>query len=411
MRSLLLIITLLMPAFSQSVVDTGSIYKAKNDTGSIAKAKNDTGSIAKAKNDTGSIANAKNDTGSIANAKNNTGSIVRTPTNTGSTYNNATILDKKSINTNGKDTTISALKAVQDSTVQNIPTKQTDSLDTIHFRGFYAGIGAGWSLGSFEAIDIWEKALPDSLGHLHLSSISLRQLSDSTSPDSLIRKGDTSSLRFTIKDKPSAYNMAFPLSISFTKFRKDDRFTTSFIFSLYSKSQKTSVYLLDDSLKRRIDLRQKFLLYSLALNLNYAKRIPKIYFSVDGIDRTDLLLGLSITPLMRMKTTNSIKRYSDDNRIIGIEDTIRSNLISTDSYGLSLSFRTGVSTVQKLSTGALEVALLYTCSWNDYFYHNGEHIRIGALNKNHENSDKPLDFVTNRFEITFSFLHRIGKEK
>lgn len=382
MRSLLFILALLIPTFSHSVIDTGSTVKIPADTGSTVKIPNDTVPTYKSPDDSGLI------------------------------DKNASNLGNKSINSKAKDTSLSSFKFSKDTIFQNTPAKLIDSPDSINFRGIYGGIGAGWSLGSFEAINIWENALPDSLGHLHLTSLTLQQLPDTTSQDSLLRKGDTSSLRFTIKDKPSTYNMAFPLSISLTKFRKNDRFSTSLIFSLFSKSQKASVYILDDSLERRIDLRQKFLLYSLALNLNYAKRIPQIYFSVDGIDRTDLLFGLSITPLMRMKTINSIKRYSDDNRILGIEDTIRSNLNSTtDSYGLSLSFRAGISTLQKLSTGAIEVSLLYTCSWNDYFYNNGERIRIGSLNKNHDNSNKPLDFITNRFEINCSFLHRIGNEK
>jgi hypothetical protein len=285
--------------------------------------------------------------------------------------------------------------------------------DTSFDSGVYAGIGIGWSLGKFDAEQLWERTLPSTLIDLHLKDTTLVIPPGTTNTGSSLSNGDSSLLRFSIKDKPSSYNMTFPISISLTKYRKGDRFTGALAFSLFSKNQKSSVSMLNDSLSRRIDLRQKFLLYSLSLHFMYSKRISPIYFSIDGIDRSDLLLGLSITPLMRMKTTGSTKRYSDadDSRIIGIEDTIKKQLLNNNSYGFGMSIRTGISTTQQYSTGALQIDLLYTLSWNDYFYNNGNRVHRGTLNKNDPEPDRTLSFLSNRLEINFSLLRKSSKSK
>ncbi len=291
--------------------------------------------------------------------------------------------------------------------------KKQDIIDSnnIVLKGYYAGIGAGWSLGSLDAVKLWQYTLPDSLYDLHLNDPFLVRLPDTKSADSVLHAGDTAHLHFSIKDKPSIYNMTFPITFSFTNFREFDRFTTSITLAFFSKNQKSSIYLLNDSLNRRVDLKQNFLFYTISLNLLYAKKIPPIYFSVDGVNRTDFFLGLTLTPLTRLKTTNSIKRYSNDPRTIGIEDTIRSRLITTDSYGISSSIRTGITTIKQLSTGALEIGLNYSLTWNGYFFHNGERIKRGALYSSDSDANKPLSFFSNRFEINISLLRHVGKFK
>ena len=286
-----------------------------------------------------------------------------------------------------------------------------DLPDTTFLDGIYAGIGIGWSLGGFNPEQLWTRTLPATLIDLHLNDTTLVVKPDTTQSDLLLRIGDTSQLRFAIKDKPNTYNMTFPISLLLTKYRKDDRFSTALAFSFYSKNQKSSVSMLNDSLSRRIDLRQKFLLYHLSLHFMYAKRIAPIYFSIDGIDRTDFLLGISITPLMKIKTSGSTKRFSDDYRTIGIEDTIKKRLLNSESNGFSMSIRTGISTTQRFSSGALEIDLLYSLSWNDYFYHNGTRVNRGTLNKNDLEADKTLSFLSNRIEISFSLLRKSSRNK
>lgn len=289
--------------------------------------------------------------------------------------------------------------------------KKQEIIDSnnIVLKGYYAGIGAGWSLGSLDAVRLWQYTLPDSLHDLHLKDPFLVRLPDAKSADSVLRAGDTSNLHFSIKDKPSIYNMTFPITFSFTNLREFDRFTTSITLAFFSKNQKSSIYLLSDSLNRRVDLRQNFIFYTLSLNFLYAKRIPPIYFSVDGVNRTDFFLGLTLTPLTRLKTTNSIKRYSDDSRTIGIDDAIRSSLITTDCYGISSSIRMGIATIKQLSTGALEIGLNYSLAWNGYFFHDGERIKRSALYSSDLDANKPLSFFSNRFEINISLLRHIGK--
>lgn len=295
--------------------------------------------------------------------------------------------------------------------VPSSPVKDT-SIDSSFSRSRYIGIGVGWSLGSFTPSEMWENTLADSLSHFHLTEMSFSSAPDTNSSDSLIRAGDVSKLRFRIKDKPSTYNMAFPFSVSFTKFNKDNRHSVNASFYIYSKKQNTSISIADnDSLSRRIDIKQKFITYSASLHYLFGRRIPIRYISVDGVNRTDIMAGIGVSPLLSIEASNSVKAYSDDLRIKSIADTVKAQLHSFSYRGLSLSMKAGVSTVRHLKKGSLDASIMYSFSWNDYFYDNGKRVTNSTIDPASHEPLKELSFISNRLEISFSILGKLADKK
>ena len=273
-------------------------------------------------------------------------------------------------------------------------------------KGFMIGIGAGWSLGDFSVLNIWKKSLPDSLQNFGLDAYSFRVEPDTTLPDSLWG-ADTAQLKYQIKEKPNDYNMAFPIKLSFYKVRENDRFSASLSFLLVSKKFKASVLAVDDSLDRRVDIKEKMVLYSLAVEAMYGHKIPERYFSINGVERSDFVAGIGIAPLVSLKTSNSTKLYSDDLRMSAVNDSIVSALDKLTSYGISFSFRAGISTIRKLeSNSALEIGISYNLNWYNYFYSNNKRIFSSDIDPYTKNN-KELSFFSNRFEITFSLLKNV----
>jgi hypothetical protein len=283
--------------------------------------------------------------------------------------------------------------------------------DTLFLNGTYAGIGIGWSLGSFEAAKIWEQTLHSDLQSFHLTDTAFTILKDTTSSDTLIRNyGDTSKLRFTVKEKPSGYNMSFPISLSLVTFRPESKHSWVLSFFLFSKNQKSSLYTIADSVNRRIDINQKFRLYSASLHYLYSHRVPPLYMVVENISRTDVVAGLGIAPLMYLGSSNIVKKLSDDKRINAICDSINKQFQSFEMYGLSMSLKAGFSTVKRIKSGALEASILYTMTWNDFFYDNGKRVHRSNLDPLDGEGNKRLSFLSNRLEISLALLKGFSKK-
>lgn len=313
-------------------------------------------------------------------------------------------------NDSTKKTVSDTLKKSVDTSRAVTPVKDT-VVDSLFLDGIFAGIGVGWSLGSFEAGKIWEQTLHSDLQSFHLTDTAFTIPKDTTSSDTLIRNsGDTSKLRFTIKEKPSGYNMSFPVSLSLVKFGPQSKHSWVLSMFLFSKNQKSSLYSISDSVNRRIDINQKFRLYSASLHYLYNHRIPPLYMVVENVSRTDVVAGLGIAPLMYIGSSNIVKKLSDDKRMNAIYDSINKQFQSFEMFGLSISLKTGLSTVRRIKSGALEASILYTITWNDYFYNNGKRIHRSDLNPQDGEGNKRLSFISNRLEISFALLKSLGKK-
>jgi hypothetical protein len=286
----------------------------------------------------------------------------------------------------------------------SLEQKIQDSLAMLVIKGNYIGASIGWSLGGNEAVKLWETALPDSLGDFNLTQKTGFIMPDTNATDSLMRLGDTSHLRVSIKEKPNMYNMTFPIAIHFSRFRDKDQFSASLSFAYLSKTQKGSVYVLNDSIDRRIDFRKQLSMYTVTLYALYGIKIDPMYFSVDQVDRTNVFLGFGVSPLVTINNYTKLSKKGNDPRLQIISDSMRSSYKNSSGFGLSLSIRTGISTIKSINRGKLEFGLFYNLGWFNYFYDNNKRVYRNALNPADNDAHKPLSFVTNRVEFTIGVL-------
>ncbi len=276
--------------------------------------------------------------------------------------------------------------------------------------GFFFGFGAGVTLGNLPLLPLWKASLPDSLSKFGLQDKSFAIFPDTSIADSL-QFADTAKLAFRIKELPSAYNMTFPFRISAARLNDNSFLKASLLYSLISKNQKSIVYAVDDTLKRRIDLKQKLLLHSVSLEVNYGIKIPPQYFSIESIEKSYFFVGLGVSPLLYLKCVSDIENKSEDNRLALVENSIKESIKNQSAFGTTFSFKTGLSAVRRLSSnGIAEINICYSLSWFDYFYSNGKRLQKRDISGKDEEK-KELSFLSNRFEIGVSLYKRAERKK
>jgi hypothetical protein len=267
--------------------------------------------------------------------------------------------------------------------------------DSVKHTGLFIGAGAGWTLGSFTLLDLWKQSLPDSLGDFGLDA------------NSFAVEGDSSSLKFVIKKDADYYNMTFPIKVSFHKIREKDFFSSALSFSMIRKGFKASVFPLKDSLEGKVDIRQNLSLYSLGIEFLYGFRIQERYFSIDGVDRSDFIIGAGISPLVSLQSINKADLNSDDPRMVSVKESIHSFFNNHKSFGLALTLRTGLSTMKSFgSRGAIETGIFYTLNWYRRFFSSGKEVLTSDAFPE-SNDNEPLSCISNRLEISFSLLRNV----
>lgn len=272
-------------------------------------------------------------------------------------------------------------------------------------NGFFLGFGAGVTLGNLPLLPLWKNSLPDSLTKLGLQQNSFIVNADTSLPDSL-QIADTSMLEFRIKEHPSFYNMTFPLRLSIARVKDKSIFRASLTYSLIYKNQKSIVFAADDTLNRRIDMKQKLFLHSAALEVNYGLKIPQQYFSIESIEKSYFFVGLGISPVLYLKSTRDIDNKSEDLRMQQVENSIRESGENLSALGTTFTFKTGISAIRRLSSnGIAEISLCYTLNWFDYFYNKGKRLQKSNISGNIEDKDD-LSFLSNRFEISVSLYRQ-----
>ncbi len=276
--------------------------------------------------------------------------------------------------------------------------------------GFFTGFGAGVALGSLPLLPLWKNSLPDSLTNLGLQENSFVVTADTSLPDSL-QIADTSKLVFRIKEHPSIYNMTFPLRLSIARIKDKSILRASLIYSLIYKNQKSIVFAADDTLSRRIDIKQKLFLHSAALEVNYGLKIPPHYFSIESVEKSYFFVGLGISPVLYLKNTRNIDNKSEDQRMQQVENSIREYSQNLSAFGTTFTFKTGVSAIRRLSSnGIAEISLCYSLNWFDYFYNNGKRLQKSNISGSIEDKGD-LSFLSNRFEVSVSLYRQVSEKK
>jgi hypothetical protein len=270
------------------------------------------------------------------------------------------------------------------------PAEAVDSFSV--FSDYYVAIGVGLSLGSLPPLKNWKTGLP-------------KTLSDAGLPGTTVGdNGDTVSLLFTVQETPDDYNMMFPVSVSIGRLMENRRFSTAVAFSILSKKWNAALNV--DSLHSvTISERMRFLSFLMAAD--YGIRIPEHYFSVDNVDRTDVIIGIAASPLIALKRSYSVSPSSSDPLLASVADTLSAHWNGFDASGVAIAWRFGITTLRRASPrGGVEAGLSYQGSWNTRFKDHDRPLTAGDINRKCDRPDTPVSWFSNRFDITISLVRR-----
>lgn len=325
------------------------------------------------------------------------------------TRGNDTITKDTIITTTAEDTVIQRAQSSLTDTDSLLPLVIPDSLTLTNET--YLSFGAGWSLGSNRYVKLWESSLPDSLGNWGLTNTSFRFVFDSTLIGPQPNQDDTANIAFSVKEKPALYSITFPLSVSLTRLRVDDRIAITLNGSWLHKLFKATVATVGDSVNRKVDISETLNMYSLFIDITYGHVIPPVYFSIDGIDKTYGSVGLGFSPLIFLASHQNVVAYGGNSSRMGrIAERIKSTSVEHAIHGTSAVFHCGLTTLQRLSPRQLlTVDVCFSMNWYGYFYEAGERMYSTNINRTESSDGAPLSWISNRFDLSFSLMRRIAK--
>ena len=299
-------------------------------------------------------------------------------------------------------------------TVRNDSIKQSESVrlhegdsdDTTKINnGYYFSAGFGWSLGTVKIIDLWQHALPDSLGGFPLAADAYAVPFDSTGPES--QTVDTAAIAFSVKEQPAPYSMCFPLSLSMIRIGDNGFHSFSLQGSWMRKVYSGTIATPDDSLERKVDYIESVNHYSLFAAFAWGMDIPEYYFNVDGIERTSFTIGLECSPLLATFINRKVTAPAEDDRFIAIKEQIKSPR-HRFIHGTAAAGRFGLSMIKRMDhKNAVQYGIWYSLRWNGYFREDGDRVRFNNIAPGYRKKDKPLSWFSSHFELTIAILHRM----
>jgi hypothetical protein len=274
-----------------------------------------------------------------------------------------------------------------DSATRPIIKPQEDQDTSSHFWLHpYWGIGMGWGIGGFPLFSEWENGLPDSAADL---------LGENSQAPTL-----------TIKEAATAYNVFWPIVLSYTPYTNETRSLTlesSMYFIFTGKSYIGTLTNEDDTTSGvSINWIQKCHEYFFTLGMSCRQTIPEEYFRVDGVNKTSMIMGLSFTPLIYVSETAS---FTSDSAADSTLAALKNHLYDKSFNGTGFSWKIGISTVKRLSSRTgLEIDLVYIGRWFGLFHDGSQRIKWRDINSNSPRGDKNLSFTSSSFEINLIFL-------
>lgn len=281
---------------------------------------------------------------------------------------------------------------------QKKPADSTAKKDSFSVQsGVIVGFGLGLSLGGFRPFSLWKSGLPLSLADCRLTAASPGIASDSAP------------LLFAVVRAPDVYNMTFPVSLSLTRLRRSDRLTISCSFSWQSREYNAAITVRNDSL-RRLDMKQAMRFYAVSLDFLYGRSIDSRYFSINKFDRTDVFIGLSVTPLLLLKKVATITAPPADPRLSAVGNMLAATQNGFSASGLAVGWRLGIMTLRRLSrTGGYESSLSWCGSWQTRFKTSAGPLKEQDISPKGSGSEDGYSYLLNRFEISFSLVRKVSK--
>lgn len=266
------------------------------------------------------------------------------------------------------------------------------------------GIGVGISLGSMSPFSDWAGGLPQQLGDLGLSDTAFQIHADSI----LGIKGDTGQIAFAVQRSPDIYNMMFPITVYYGRLYPDHRFKAALTFSMLSKEYDGQITFSDSS-GRHIDFQQTLAFYSLTAQLTYGKRIAERYFSVDNIDRTDAIIGISVSPWVGLNRTSSVSVSDPSDPRLSQIAAVLPQFGSVSASGLAFGWQAGLATIHHNSArGGIEAEITYTGLWYTNFKSGAATVTGKDIGAGAGGSDvnSPLSYYSSRLGITISLFRK-----
>lgn len=256
-------------------------------------------------------------------------------------------------------------------------------LRSAFFKHTYWSFGAGFRMGSQVFFDEWQKTMP-------------------TSSTKLAGAGSAVGT-FTIKQSVPGYSIMIPVVFGITPIVNDLRSITfeggfnylgkTFIASLADKS---------DSATQWLHWTQSCRASAVTLGVSYRHVIPEQYFSIEKSDKTWLLLGAGICPIMHITTSASLSTHNVADSTIIIARAYAGN----HTYnGLGCTWKAGLATARSLSQrSGLEIDLAYTGGWYGNFRTGSSVAKWGTVNSASSSAEKSLSFFSHAVEATFIFI-------
>ena len=268
--------------------------------------------------------------------------------------------------------------------------------------GNYFSAGIGWTIGDFELLSLWENALPDSFPPFHVYF---------TSDDSSGTPVDGDSLRisFAVKEAPSVYTMSFPLLLTYKSIHENHQLALSLSGS-WMRKVFTGVFSTDsDTLPETVDIKETVNIYTVLLSFRWGHSIPAHYFSVEGMEKTFFTAGIDIAPFVGTRIGKSASTAGDKPYLLALKRSFSSS-IPRFFHGGAVGGRFGISMIKRLNArSATDFGLFYTIRGYGYFFEKGNRVFRRDIDPSTREDDRPLFWISNRLELSFSLLRRFRR--
>lgn len=248
----------------------------------------------------------------------------------------------------------------------------------------YFNFGIGWSLGSFDLFNEWQKALPDSANDIL-----------SLNPDTLL---------FSVREPVNTYNILFPISVSFTPFVYS-RSSMGFEASFYYIEKNIQAALARDTAFGKMDYKQSMSSYGFSLGAIYRHAIDERYVRIENVDRTSIVLGIFAQPYVHMSKDASISSSGVSDSVVA---AAQSRIQKLGAWGFGCAWRVGVCSQKALSRASgMEVSISYIGRYANFFRSGSGLLLNKTINPAAGNPDEKVSFFSHMVELRLEFL--VGK--
>lgn len=242
----------------------------------------------------------------------------------------------------------------------------------------FLALSPGWSLGNLSIFDTWVGGIPDSAAETR----------------SLFGVTDTGALTLYVKEKPKGYSSYFPVSLVLSvPLASGDRVNISAGFFALRKNWKATVVSrpLPDSIP--YSLEKKASLLALSGAISFDKAIPERFFSVTGMEKTFIRVGVTGYPLVRWN--GRISRNGSETK--------------TSANGIGAGWTAGMATFSKPTRArglTLGGSLCYTGAWFGRFMMDGKHLSTSDLNPRvgTGTAGNAVSFLTHRVQLSIDII-------